>query len=173
MADKKEKKSTAYQKKSVKEFQKENTTDFQKGGGSDFQPRDANAGKEKAGASQNRRASKNHAKKEYGETFGQNVQKSGTGMEQEEKAEFKKTENTFSGQDDSNQPEETGKRQKESEDYHRRDTYRQSQKKGKYYKKRVQREHPHREKAKDTVFTEDAGKVVTEENASEFTGSEK
>ncbi len=133
MAQKKEKKSTASQKKAVKEFQRENTTDFQKGGGSDFQPRDANAGKEKAGASRNRRASNNHAKKEYGETFGQNVQKSGAGMEQEEKAEFTKAENTFSGQDDSNQPEETGKRQKESEDYHRRDTYRQSQKKGKYY----------------------------------------
>ena len=75
MADKKEKKSTAYQKKAMKEFQKENITGFQKDSGSDFQPRDANAGKEKAGASQNRRASKNHAKKEYGETFGQNVQK--------------------------------------------------------------------------------------------------
>ncbi|MBP3578324.1 MAG: peptidoglycan DD-metalloendopeptidase family protein, partial [Lachnospiraceae bacterium] len=71
------------------------------------------------------------------------------------------------------QTEENGKRQEEKEDYHRRDTYRQSQEKGKYHKKRVQREHKHREKAKDTVFTEDAGKVFTEERASEFTGSEK
>ena len=37
----------------------------------------------------------------------------------------------------------------------------------------MQREHQHREKAKDTVFTEDAGKVFTEDRASEFTGSEK
>ena len=37
----------------------------------------------------------------------------------------------------------------------------------------MQREHKHREKAKDTVFTEDAGKVFTENCASEFTGSEK
>ena len=82
-------------------------------------------------------------------------------------------ENTFSGQDNSGQTEENGKRQEEKEDYHRRDTYRQSQEKGKYHKKRVQREHQHREKAKDTVFTEDAGKVFTEDCASEFTGSEK
>ena len=37
----------------------------------------------------------------------------------------------------------------------------------------MQREHKHREKAKDTVFTEDAGKLYTEDRASEFTGSEK
>ena len=37
----------------------------------------------------------------------------------------------------------------------------------------MQREHKHREKAKDTVFTEDAGKVFTEDCASEFTGSDK
>ena len=37
----------------------------------------------------------------------------------------------------------------------------------------MQREHKHREKAKDTVFTEAAGKVFTEDCASEFTGSEK
>ena len=173
MADKKTEKSAASHKKDVKEFQKKESPDFQKGGGSDFQPRASNAGKEKAGASQKPGASKSHAKKEYGETFGQNVQKSGADKGQEEKVAFTKAENTFSGQDNSGQTEENGKRQEEKEDYHRRDTYRQSQEKGKYHKKRVQREHKHREKAKDTVFTEDAGKVFTEDRASEFTGSEK
>ena len=173
MADKKTEKSAASHKKAVKEFQKKESPDFQKGGGSDFQPRASNAGKEKAGASQKPSASKTHAKKEYGETFGQNVQKSGADKGQEEKAAFIKAENTFSGQDNSGQTEENGKRQEEKEDYHRRDTYRQSQEKGKYHKKRMQREHKHREKAKDTVFTEDAGKVFTENRASEFTESEK
>ena len=173
MADKKTGKSTASHKKAVKEFQKKESPDFQKGGGSDFQPRASNAGKEKAGASQKPSALKTHAKKEYGETFGQNVRKSGADNGQEEKAAFTKAGNTFSGQDNSGQTEENGKRQEEKEDYHRRDTYRQSQEKGKYHKKRVQREHKHREKAKDTVFTEDAGKLYTEDRASEFTGSEK
>ena len=173
MADKKTGKSAASHKKAVKEFQKEGNPDFQKSGGSDFQPRASDVFQEKTGVSQKPGASKSHAKKEYGETFGQNVQKSGADKGQEEKAAFTKAENTFSGQDNSGQTEENGKRQEEKEDYHRRDTYRQSQEKGKYHKKRVQREHKHREKAKDTVFTEDAGKVFTEDRASEFTGSEK
>lgn len=155
MADKKTGKSTASHKKAVKEFQKEGNPDFQKSGGSDFQPRSSDVFQEKTGASQKPGASKSHAKKEYAETFGQNVQKSDTDSEQEKQAE------------------EYGQQRKESEDYHRRDTYRQSQEKGKYHKKRVQREHKHREKAKETVFTEDAGKVFTEDCASEFAGSEK
>ena len=173
MADKKTGKSTASHKKAVKEFQKEGNPDFQKSSGLDFQPRASAVFQEKTGASQKPGASKSHAKKEYGETFGQNVQKSDADKGQEEKAAFTKAGNTFSGQDNSGQTEENGKRQEEKEDYHRRDTYRQSQEKGKYHKKRVQREHKHREKAKDTVFTEDAGKVFSEDRASEFTGSEK
>lgn len=173
MADKEKGKSAASHKKAVKEFQKEGNPDFQKSGGSDFQPRASDVFQEKTGASQKPGASKSHAKKEYRETFGQNVQKSGSDTGQEEKAAFTKAENTFSGQDNSGQTEENGKRQEEKEDYHRRDTYRQSQEKVKYHKKRVQREHKHREKAKDTVFTEDAGKLYTEDRASEFTGSEK
>lgn len=173
MADKKTGKSTASHKKAVKEFQKEGNPDFQKSGGSDFQPRASDVFQEKIGASQKPSASKSHAKKEYGETFGQNVQKSGADKGQEEKATFTKAENTFSGQDNSGQTEENGQKRDEKEDYHRRDTYRQSQEKGKYHKKRVQREHKHREKAKDTFFAEDAGKVFTEDRASEFTGSEK
>ena len=173
MADKKTEKSAASHKKAVKEFQKEGNPGFQKSGGSDFQPRASDVFQEKTRVSQKPGTSKSHAKKEYGETFGQNVQKSGADKGQEEKAAFTKAENTFSGQDNSGQTEENGKRQEEKEDYHRRDTYRQSQEKGKYHKKRVQRENKHREKAKDTVFTEDAGKVFTEDRASEFTGSEK
>ena len=165
MADKKTEKSATSHKKAVKEFQKKESPDFQKGGGSDFQPRASDVFQEKTGASQKCGASKSHAKKEYGETFGQNVQKSGADTGQEEKETFTKSQNTFSGQDNSGQTEENGKRQEEKEDYHRRDTYRQSQEKGKYHKKRVQREHQHREKAKDTVFTEDAGKVFTEDCA--------
>lgn len=173
MADKKTGKSTASHKKAVKEFQKEGNPDFQKSGGSDFQPRASDVFQEKTGVSQKPGVSKSHTKKEYGETFGQNVQKSGADKGQEKKAAFTKAENTFSEQDNSGQTEDNGKRQEEKEDYHRRDTYRQSQEKGKYHKKRVQREHKHREKAKDTVFTEDAGKVFTEDRASEFTESEK
>ena len=173
MADKKTGKSTASHKKAVKEFQKEGNPDFQKSGGSDFQPRASDVFQEKTRVSQKPGTSKSHTKKEYGETFGQNVQKSGADKGQEEKATFTKAENTFSGQDNSGQTEENGQKREEKEDYHRRDTYRQSQEKGKYHKKRVQREHKHREKAKDTVFTEDAGKVFTEDCASEFTGSEK
>ena len=155
MADKKTGKRTAYRKKAAKEFQKKGSPDFQEGGGSDFQPRDSNAFQEKTGASQKSSASKTHAKKLYVETFGQNVQKSGVDPEQEKQAE------------------ENGQQRKESEDYHRRDTYRKPQEKGRYHRKRVQRDHPHREKAKDTVFTEDAGKVFAEDRASEFIGSEK
>ena len=75
MADKKTGKSAASHKKAVKEFKKEGNPDFQKSGGSDFQPRDSDVFQEKTGASQKPGASKSHAKKEYGETFGQNVQK--------------------------------------------------------------------------------------------------
>lgn len=173
MADKKTEKSAASHKKAVKEFQKKESPDLQKGGGSDFQPRASDVFQEKTRVSQKPGTSKSHTKKEYGETFGQNVQKSGADTGQEEKATFTKAENTFSGQDNSGQTEENGQKREEKEDYHRRDTYRQSQEKGKYHKKRMQREYKHREKAKDTVFTEDAGKVFTEDRASEFTGSEK
>ena len=75
MADKKTGKSTASHKKAVKEFQKEGNPDFQKSGGSDFQPRASDVFQEKTRVSQKPGTSKSHTKKEYGETFGQNVQK--------------------------------------------------------------------------------------------------
>ena len=128
-------------------------------------------------------ASKSHAKKQmYQTTSGQKVQKSDAKPGQEEKPDFVKENNTFTGQDNFNQPEETGKKQPDAEDYHRRDTYRQSQKKGKYHKKRVQREHRNKggtkEKAENKTFTEESftentGNLFQGEGGSEFTGSKK
>ena len=128
-------------------------------------------------------ASKSHAKKQmYQNTSGQKVQKSDAKPGQEEKPDFVKENNTFTGQDNFNQPEETGKKQPDAEDYHRRDTYRQSQKKGKYHKKRVQREHQNKggtkEKAENKTFTEESftentGNLFQGEESSEFTGSKK
>ena len=95
-----------------------------------------------AGQRKSNHASKVHAKKQmYQTASGQKVQKSGAEPGQEEKPDFIKENSGFTGQDSFNQTEETEKRQADGEDYHRRDTYRQSQKKGKYHKKRVQREH--------------------------------
>ncbi len=128
-------------------------------------------------------ASKSHAKKQmYQNTSGQKVQKSDAKPGQEENPDFIKENNTFTGQDNFNQPEETGKKQPDAEDYHRRDTYRQSQKKGKYHKKRVQREHQNKgstkEKAENKTFTEETftgetGNSFQGEGGSEFTGSKK
>ena len=128
-------------------------------------------------------ASKAKAKKQmYQTTSGQKVQKSDAKPGQEEKPDFVKENNTFTGQGNFNQPEETGKKQPDAEDYHRRDTYRQSQKKGKYHKKRVQREHRNKggtkEKAENKTFTEESftentGNLFQGEGGSEFTGSKK
>ena len=128
-------------------------------------------------------ASKSHAKKQmYQTTSGQKVQKSDAKPGQEEKPDFVKENNTFTEQDNFNQPEETGKKQPDAEDYHRRDTYRQSQKKGKYHKKQVQREHQNKggtkEKAENKTFTEETftgetGNSFQGEGGSEFTGSKK
>ncbi len=120
-------------------------------------------------------ASKAYAKKQaYQSASGQKVQKPG----QEEKADFVKENNAFTGQDHSSQPEETGERQPDTEDYHRRDTYRQSQEKGKYHRKRVQKEHRGRENTKNNtfaedVFTENTGNAFQEDGGSDFTGSKK
>ena len=128
-------------------------------------------------------ASKAHAKKQmYQNTSGQKVQKSDAKPGQEEKPDFVKENNTFIGQDNFNQPEETGKKQPDAEDYHRRDTYRQSQKKGKYHKKRVQREHrvkggsggkTENQTFMEETFTGETGNSFQGEGGSEFTGSKK
>ena len=118
----------------------------------------------------------------YQPVSGQKVQKSDVKLGQEEKPDFVKESNTFTGQENFNQPEETEKKQADTEDYHRRDTYRQSQKKGKYHKKRVQKEHRVKgglgEKPENRTFTEETfagntGNSFQGEGGSEFTGSKK
>ena len=136
-----------------------------------------------AGQRKPNHASKVQARKQmYWNTSGQKVQKSDAKPGQEEKPDFVKENNTFTGQENFSQPEETGKKQTDAEDYHRRDTYRQSQKKGKYHKKRVQREHRNKggtkEKAENKTFTEESftentGNLFQGEGGSEFTGSKK
>ena len=139
--------------------------------------------KNDAGQRKPNHASKSHAKKQmYQNTSGQKVQKSDAKPGQEEKPDFVKENNTFIGQDNFNQPEETGKKQPDAEDYHRRDTYRQSQKKGKYHKKRVQKEHrvkggsggkTENQTFTEETFTGETGNSFQVEGGSEFTGSKK
>ncbi len=101
---------------------------------------------------------------------------------QEEKLDFVKENNGFIRKDNFSQPEEMEKKQPDAEDYHRRDTYRQSQKKGKYHKKRVQGEHrvkggtkqnPGNKTFTGESFTENTGNLFQGEGGSEFTGSKK
>ena len=128
-------------------------------------------------------ASKVQARKQmYRNTSGQKVQKSEAKPGQEEKPDFVKESSGFTGQEDFSQTEDKEKKQPDAEDYHRRDTYRQSQKKGKYHKKRVQREHrnkggtkekPENKTFTEESFTENTGNLFQGEGDSEFTGSKK
>ena len=136
-----------------------------------------------AGQRKQNHASKVQARKQmYRNTSGQKVQKSDAKPGQEEKPDFVKESSGFTGQESFNQTEDQEKKQPDAEDYHRRDTYRQSQKKGKYHKKRVQREHRNKggtkEKAENKTFTEESftentGDLFQGEGDSEFTGSKK
>lgn len=127
--------------------------------------------------------SKARAKKQmYQPASGQKVQKSDVKPGQEEKPDFVKESDTFTGQENFSQPEETEKKQADTEGYHRRDTYRQSQKKGKYHKKRVQRERrvkggsngePENKTFTEETFTGNTGNTFQGEGGSEFTGSKK
>ena len=136
-----------------------------------------------AGQRKQNHASKVQARKQmYQNTSGQKVQKSDTKPGQEEKPDFVKENSGFTGQEDFARNEDAEKKQPDVEDYHRRDTYRQSQKKGKYRKKRVRREHRNKgstkEKAENKTFTEESftentGKLFQGEGGSEFTGSKK
>ena len=133
-----------------------------------------------AGQRKPNHASKVQARKQmYRNTSGQKVQKSEAKPGQEEKPDFVKESGGFTGQEDFNQTEDTEKKQPDAEDYHRRDTYRQSQKKGKYHKKRVQREHRNKGGTKENKtfteesFTENTGNLFQGEGGSEFTGSKK
>lgn len=174
MAEKKEKKKqdTACRKEVNAEFRKGAGSAFKGGGNAAYQPRDANVGKPGHGSAGKRQTEK--SMQAHQETFGQKVQKSG----QEEKSGFGKENNAFTGQNNFSQPEEMEKKQPDTEDYHRRDTYRQSQEKGKYHKKRVQKEHRGRENTKNStfaedVFTENTGNAFQEDGGSDFTGSKK
>ena len=136
-----------------------------------------------AGQRKQNHASKVQARKQmYRNTSGQKVQKSEAKPGQKEKPDFVKESTGFTGQENFNQTEDKEKKQPDAEDYHRRDTYRQSQKKGKYHKKRVQREHRNKggtkEKAENKTFTEESftentGNLFQGEGDSEFTGSKK
>ena len=136
-----------------------------------------------AGQRKTNHASKVQARKQmYRNTSGQKVQKSEAKPGQEEKPDFVKESSGFTGQENFNQTEDKEEKQTDAEDYHRRDTYRQSQKKGKYHKKRVQREHRNKggtkEKAENKTFTEESftentGNLFQGEGGSEFTGSKK
>ena len=161
--------------KSEKSQPGENST-FTENKSMDFQ-------KEDTGQHKSNHVSKARAKKQmYQPASGQKVQKSGAKSGQEEKPDFVKESNTFTGQENFSQPEETGKKQADTEDYHRRDTYRQSQKKGKYHKKRVQKEHrvkgglgekPENRTFMEETFAGNTGNSFQGEGGSEFTGSKK
>lgn len=82
-----------------------------------------------------------------GNTFGQKVQKSETEAGEQKKSHAFGEEKAFAGEDKA--------------DYHRRDTYRQSQKKEK--KKRVQKEHDSKGNKKENSFTENGGNSFTQD----------
>ncbi len=163
----KKKQGAAYRKEADTDCHKRADSAFT-GGNAAYQPRDANEAK--TAQSKKQTTDKMHTP----QTFGQKVQKSG----QEEKTDFVKENSVFTRQEQSNQSEEAEKRQPDTDDYHHRDTYRQSQKKGKYHKKRVQKEYRGSRNAKENtfsedVFTENMGNSFQEESGSDFTGSKK
>ena len=141
------------------------------------------SGSSDAGQRKQNHASKVQARKQmYRNTSGQKVQKSEAKPGQEEKSDFVKESGGFTGQENFNQTEDKEKKQPDAEDYHRRDTYRQSQKKGKYHKKRVRKEqrvkdgtykNPENKTFTEEIFTENTGNSFQGEGGSEFTGSKK
>ncbi len=141
--------------------------------------------KSHAGQSKSSYASKAHAKKQmHRNVSGQKACKSDAEPGYEEIPDFAKESNGFTGQENLNfsQQEDVERQQPDVEDYRRRDTYRQSQEKGKCHKKRVQRERRHKSGMKgeaenrtftEESFTENAGNLFQEQGSSEFTGSKK
>ena len=145
--------------------------------------------------------SKKHQPRDADNTFGQNVQKSGLSTKRRNKKQYQKQDtfghsenpsaeqknlksenmdadskgksdfsqenNTFTEDCDTEQEEHQQK-----DDYHRRDTYHQSQKKGKYHR----REYQNRERTKQSDFERDfqtKDKTFTEGMEPEFHGSKK
>ena len=141
-----------------------------------YQPRDAND------------TSGDVQKKEQSETFGQNVHKSGQSAKRRNKKQYQKqdtfghSENPSAEQKDlksGNTDAESKKKSdfsqekhQQKDDYHRRDTYHQSEKKGKYHR----REYQNRERTKQSDFERDfrtKEKTFTEGMEPEFHGSKK
>lgn len=143
------------------------------------QPRDAND------------ISRGAQKKEQSETFGQNVQKSGQSAKRRNKKQYQKQE-TFGHSDQKSGDMDADSKKKsdfsmgndtftedgnweqeehqQKDDYHRRDTYHQSEKKGKYHR----REYQNRERTKQSDFEHDfqtKDKTFTEGMEPEFHGS--
>ena len=144
--------------------------------------------------SQKKAVTRKYTQKRYRKTFGQKVQKletenkeqTGSDVFREEKTfageqkEFQKSKNETFGQkvqksqtEKKEQPafgqfvQKSGEEQKA--DYHRRDTYRQSQKKRDSSKKRVQKEQGSREQ-KESTFTDNSGSDFTKSTTDTFTG---
>ena len=141
------------------------------------QPRDADNtfGKnvQKSGLSTKRRNKKQYQKQD---TFGhsenpsaeqKNLKFENMDADSKGKSDFSQENNTFTEDCDTEQEEHQQK-----DDYHRRDTYHQSQKKGKYHR----REYQNRERTKQSDFERDfqtKDKTFTEGMEPEFHGSKK
>ena len=141
------------------------------------QPRDADnifgQNVQKSGLSTKRRNKKQYQKQD---TFGhsenpsaeqKNLKSENTDADSKRKSDFSQENNTFTEDCDTEQEEHQQK-----DDYHRRDTYHQSQKKGKYHR----REYQNRERTKQSDFERDfqrKDKTFTEGAEPEFHGSKK
>ena len=141
------------------------------------QPRDADnifgQNVQKSGLSTKRRNKKQYQKQD---TFGhsenpsaeqKNLKSENVDADSKGKSDFSQENNTFTEDCDTEQEEHQQK-----DDYHRRDTYHQSQKKGKYHR----REYQNRERTKQSDFERDfqrKDKTFTEGAEPEFHGSKK
>ena len=141
------------------------------------QPRDADntfgQNVQKSGLSTKRRNKKQYQKQD---TFGhsenpsaeqKNLKSENTDADSKRKSDFSQENNAFTEDCDTEQEEHQQK-----DDYHRRDTYHQSQKKGKYHR----REYQNRERTKQSDFERDfqtKDKTFTEGMEPEFHGSKK
>ena len=141
------------------------------------QPRDADnifgQNVQKSGLSTKRRNKKQYQKQD---TFGhsenpsaeqKNLKSENMDADSKGKSDFSQENNTFTEDCDTEQEEHQQK-----DDYHRRDTYHQSQKKGKYHR----REYQNRERTKQSDFERDfqrKDKTFTEGAEPEFHGSKK
>ena len=141
------------------------------------QPRDADntfgQNVQKSGLSTKRRNKKQYQKQD---TFGhsenpsaeqKNLKSENTDADSKRKSDFSQENNTFT-EDGAREQEE----HQQKDDYHRRDTYHQSEKKGKYHR----REYQNRERTKQSDFERDfqtKDKTFTEGMEPEFHGSKK